>query len=229
MNWKTATKDDTVELLKNNNVNAKDNYEETPLMSALRNNSNKEVIQVLIDAGADVHARYKDGWSLLMWASMNKNKEVIQFLLDNDVDVNARGEDGFTALMVASKITSNPEVIKMLLDNDADVHVRSIHGWTSLMLASWGSRNLEVIQLLLDSGADVNARNDNGGTSLMIASRNNTIEAVELLFAASDKKRVNWKLVWKGAQENDELKGSDIYWRIHKLQYASPSELKLLG
>ena len=50
-------------------LEARDVYGWTPLMSAARSNENAEVVQLLLDAGADLEARNEYGWTPLMIAA----------------------------------------------------------------------------------------------------------------------------------------------------------------
>ena len=51
----------------------------------------KEVVKILLSAGADVHIRDGDlnsGSAALMWASLKGHKEVVELLLSAGADVN---------------------------------------------------------------------------------------------------------------------------------------------
>ena len=65
---------------------------------------NGDVAQVrkLIDAGADVNAKYDDGSTALMWAASHRHADIAKMLLDAGADVNAKDYAGETALMYVS-------------------------------------------------------------------------------------------------------------------------------
>ena len=82
---------------------------------------NPEVLQVLLNAGADLEARTENGLTSLLFAARhNENPEIVQALLDAGADLEARDEDGWTPLMLAAWVNSNPEVLQVLLDAGAD-------------------------------------------------------------------------------------------------------------
>ena len=56
---------------------------------------------MLIAAGADVHARTDDGWTMLMLAARHANVRLVELLIRKGVDVNATGRHGHTALDLA--------------------------------------------------------------------------------------------------------------------------------
>ena len=90
-----------------------------------------EEVKKAIEEGADINARYKDGWTPLMHAARyNQDPEVTKILIDAGADINARDKDGWTPLMHAAG-NQNPEVIKVLLDAGADGKAKSNEGKTA--------------------------------------------------------------------------------------------------
>ena len=81
---------------------------------------NLDVLQALIDAGADIlGAHTKDGWTTAMAAAFNPNPDVMQFLIDAEVDIHARTRQGWTAVRYADRFNPNSLVTQTLLDAGA--------------------------------------------------------------------------------------------------------------
>lgn len=106
-------------------VNAENNYEETPLMYvALVGNVARA--QKLIDRGAQVN---RLGWTPLHYAAAKSNLEMVRFLLGKDAMPNAPAPDGTSPLMMAVQGESiKPEVIQLLIDAGADPLARNLKG-----------------------------------------------------------------------------------------------------
>ncbi|WP_210463126.1 ankyrin repeat domain-containing protein [Rufibacter roseolus] len=83
-----------------------------PLITAV-NNSNIEIVKLLIANQAQID--WKDGFNTtaLMYAASKGNKEVVELLLASGADVNATDGDGNTVL-TAAKESKNPEVISLI-------------------------------------------------------------------------------------------------------------------
>uniref|UniRef100_A0AC11CI95 Fibronectin type III and ankyrin repeat domains 1 n=1 Tax=Ovis aries TaxID=9940 RepID=A0AC11CI95_SHEEP len=64
----------------------------TPLMRVSAVSGNQEVASLLIDAGADVNVKDKDGKTPLMVAVLNNHKELVQLLLDRGADASVKNE-----------------------------------------------------------------------------------------------------------------------------------------
>ena len=144
------------------------------LMKAAGHNENPEVCKVLIEAGANVNTRTKDGsTALMMAAEFNENPEVCKVLIEAGADINATMRDGLTALITAANYNKNPEVFYLLLDFNAtvDVRCRSLSGprTTGLSYSIGCNCKPRVVSMFIEAGADVNARDDINRTVLMQA------------------------------------------------------------
>lgn len=88
-------------------VNAKDEGGWTALMKACYNAEQKrgyaEVVQALIDAGADIEAPIGYGVRPLMLAAGYGEADVVDTLLKAGADVLAKNEGGYTALMMVKQ------------------------------------------------------------------------------------------------------------------------------
>ena len=81
-------------------MNASDTNGMTPLLYAAMDNHNPDVINTLIDAGADDSSN-RLGRTALILAAMMNNPAVVGALLDAGADVHAKDSDGKTALFYA--------------------------------------------------------------------------------------------------------------------------------
>ena len=139
-------------------ISARNLYDLTPLMQAVRYNADPQVAALLLERGADIHARDRNGYTPLMWSVWNENPEIIKLLLERGAEVHSRSWFGLTTLMYAARNSENPAVLEVLLNYGADIQARdSTYGMTPLMRAAHGNRNPEVIRFLISRGGDVSA------------------------------------------------------------------------
>lgn len=138
-------------------------------------------IRTLIDGGADVNAKSKNGTTALMLASENGNTDIVRILLEEGANINAKHEEGGTALIFAAA-EGHAGTVLALLNKGATVHAINNDGFTALNAAAGvgltGEERIDIVQLLLDNGAEVNAKDDFGETTLMraaIADRPDTV------------------------------------------------------
>ena len=109
-----------------------------------------EIVQILIDKGADVNAQGDYGYTALIAASAIGHTEIVQILIDKNAKVNEKNNGGYTALLVASQ-NGHTKVVQLLLDKGADVNAQAKDGHSALM---WASQNghTEIVQLLKNAG-----------------------------------------------------------------------------
>ena len=81
------------------------------------------MIKLLIERGADVNAKSKDGNTALITATSYGRIENVKLLIDKGADINAKSKNGGTALIWAAKM-GRTEIIKLLLEKGADVSAK---------------------------------------------------------------------------------------------------------
>ncbi|RYP39320.1 hypothetical protein DL768_010726 [Monosporascus sp. mg162] len=115
-----------------------------------------ELVQVLLDAGADVNAPPADryGRTALQAAVEKGNIELVRVLFGAGADVNTLPTDryGRTAFQAAIE-EGNIELVQVLLDAGADVNAPPAgrYGRTALQ-AAVDEGNIDLVQVLLDAG-----------------------------------------------------------------------------
>lgn len=84
-------------------VNARDEYGQTPLMYAASQSESPQMLELLLRAGADVNARSDAGWTALMYAARDaQNLDKVVLLMNAGADPTIRTAEGQSVLDVAS-------------------------------------------------------------------------------------------------------------------------------
>jgi len=158
----------------------------------------EDIINTLLNEGADVEAKDVYGWTALMLAERVGDPEVVEVLLKAGADVNAKNDilDGVMAMfLIGATVNYLRTVVK---------YVRAINDhWISGTLKSdlpqdklfefccikylnlpYGVKAEYIINTLLSEGADVNAKNRSGNTPLMEAADAGHTGVVEVLLKA---------------------------------------------
>ena len=149
------------------NPNAQDQDGRTALISAAAR-GDLEVVNVLVQRGADVNVKDKKGYTALFHAIEAMYDDVALVLLSQPtLDPNARGKNGATAL-ISYVWRTRRDAVEKLLERGADVNAQDADGDAPLHGAAQIG-DVEIINLLLDKGADPNLKNRLGGTPLMWA------------------------------------------------------------
>jgi ankyrin repeat protein len=154
------------------------------LEQALRN-SHKEVVEVLVNAGAPVNPVTQSQYETpLFGAGQSDNIEILRFLIRKGLKVDQKDKDGETYL--SSFGFFEADVAHELIKAGANPNARDRRGATALMHASaYGYE--DVVRVLIENGADVNLTDYNGRTALMYAvgeeNRQYFVDAIPLLLA----------------------------------------------
>jgi uncharacterized protein len=167
--WKHATLADVQTALQQGlDVTA----QETPLILAAKYSCNLDILDLLVQAGANVNARRSDGSTALMSRfNWHPNPEaIIKKLIELGADVNARDDQGRTPLMYVEGLYHVYQggcatIIKTFVGLGADVNARDNNGNTALLLACGKKHGRHLVKPLLEVGADINTRNSSGQTA----------------------------------------------------------------
>ncbi len=114
-----------------------------------------QMMDYLIERGADINARDSLGVTPLMEAAMANLGEICQYLIDRGANVNARTVFGETALIRAIK-KSSPEAAVVLADNGARLDATDSSGksaWDYVLQQS-ELRNTRIFWILNDAQFD---------------------------------------------------------------------------
>ncbi len=113
----------------------------------------KEVVQMLLEKGANVNAQGGYYGNVLQAASLGGHKKVVQMLLEKGADVNAQGGYYGNALQAVS-YKGDETIVQMLLEKGVEVNVQGGYYGNALQAASARGHD----KVMLDKGADVNAQ-----------------------------------------------------------------------
>ena len=153
-------------------------YGTTPLHMAARN-GHKEVVQLLLDGGADPNKINGVGQNPLHEAAGSDYKDVVQLLLESGTNPNNEDKFQMTPLLLTNNTMSSQIIIKLLLDYGADINKQK-NGRTRLHWAAFFGHK-KVVQLLLDRGADPNMASGHGETPLHNCAQQGHLDVVKLL------------------------------------------------
>lgn len=165
---------------------------ETPLTVATTLKIPSKVIMALVNGGALLDFRTKDGHTSLHKAVERNNYEALKTLLDLGASPNYKDSRGLTALYYSVLYGSDPQLTELLLHDHASIGSADPQGWQEVHQACKHGL-VQHLEHLLFYGADMNARNASGNTPLHVCAVNDQESSARvLLFRGADKNALNY-------------------------------------
>jgi len=191
-------------------LEARDDYQRTPLLVCARERGQATTGRRLIEAGADVHAVDRFGTSALELAAWRGKGDFVDLLLEKGARLPEPGEKWHELLQLAAsqgletlfqrlaemvtdlKDSAGPGllgaaaeggsagIVGRLLEKGYDPAATDRFGWTPLHYAARDGRT-DAVRFLLDKGAPLNARTIMGQTAYNIAKEREMEASVSLL------------------------------------------------
>lgn len=174
------------ELLDSNSdlVNAEMCWEPyTPLHTAADRNA-KEIVNLLIERGANINSRYS-GITPLYMAVASGSKDVVSFLISKGAKVNFPGS--MVSVLNCAVEHNQGDIAKLLIAKGAKIDAKDDNGSTPLIIAA-KQGNKELAALLIKNGAKVNTKDNCGATALGWAIGKHCNEVAALLKKKGGKK-----------------------------------------
>jgi ankyrin repeat protein len=159
-----------------------DRYQATTLLFAAARLGCEAEARALLDRGAAIDAKDREGKTALAKAAEADKLPLIRLLLERAANVNARAVDGSTPLFYAAE-QDRGAVIALLLERGADPNLPGRKGGRPLAAAAFNG-STESVEQLLKFGADPNALDNGGSGAIVYAAGHGYASVVALLLQA---------------------------------------------
>lgn len=183
---------------------------------------NEWQLKLLIDSGADINAKDKDGWTALMYAvRYQEGVQTVSLLLNADADVKAKNNFDSSALLIAACYNNNPQILKMLLEYYSTSEKELLKAFTQILSSSLIPEYIQMakIKLFLEKSLQLNTFYE-GKTPLMYAAQyGNSTNVIKLLLdngCITTVRSTEGKTAFEYASKNSKLKHDENYWALNK-------------
>ncbi len=160
-------------------ISQKDMYGDTVLHVAAMSDAPVEVLNLLVNSGALIDERNKQGVTPIELAIEYEHPQQVRYFATHGADIYAQDMNGSSPLSKALE-SSSSEILKTLVGKE-NILSKDSSGNTALHLAIKANSPIEYIKYLIDEGSDINARNKNGDSVLLVAVQRNRKDAGDML------------------------------------------------
>lgn len=166
------------------------------------------VVKLLVEKGADIEAKDRDGQTPLSWAAVAGHRTVVELLVEKGADIKVKNnfgqtpfsraaengqeaivellikkgagiEDCLTPLSLAA-VAGDETVVQQLVEKGADIDAKGGDGQTALSWAAVAGHEA-IVKLLVEKGANIEAKDEDGRTPLLQATEYGRMAIFKLL------------------------------------------------
>jgi ankyrin repeat protein len=159
-----------------------DAFQATTLLFAAARLGCEGEARALLDRGAAIDARDREGTTALAKSAQAGKTALIRLFLDRGADVNGRAIKGSTPLFYAAE-ADRSAAIALLIDRGADPNIPGRAGLSPLDAAAYNG-SAESVEMLVKHGANPNALDNEGKGAMVYAAGRANAPIVALLLAA---------------------------------------------
>ncbi len=144
---------------------------------------NEQLVNILLDSGADIDASDSDGRTALRAAVFSGHENIVKLLLKYGANVNKCDIEHRSVLQVAIYM-GHYSIVACLLSSGANINHEDLIGRGMLSTAIYTTNKrsqLDMIKLLLKYGAKLEQLDKKSQTPLILAAQENQAKCVELL------------------------------------------------
>lgn len=149
-----------------------------PLLSAC-NGGHREMVELLIRLGCNLHYVNSSGYSPLILAACGGHLNLVKWLHQQGCSLNDRTREGDSALLLAC-YCGHTDLVQWFLKQGLDLSERNNAGLTPLISAANGGHP-GVVDLLIEAGASIDEIDNEGYSSFLLAARRGFLKTAQTL------------------------------------------------
>ena len=175
------------------NIEGKKKYSDDRPLIKMVSIGNKNLVEILVNKGADVNFKKTLGMTPVMRAAANGYIDIVKLLIEKGADITIKDYRNSSTLSIAAQ-NNNIDIVKLLIEKWKDIPIKNREDKSigrfinyALLKAVEKGHN-DIAQLLIENGADISAsfiRGQNNNkiidTILISAINNGQVETAQLL------------------------------------------------